>query len=424
MTLNIGYVGLSHLGFVSATSAALRGFSITGFATKLAIERVKDPFYLSAEPNLRESYERVRSKITLTADMSLIEECDIVYIAQDVQRRPDGGSDLCGIARLVKDVLEKTTADVPVVILSQVSPGFTRRLARHRPNLFYQVETLIFGDALRRATEPEQFILGTDHPNEILPPPLRTFLDGFGVPIITTSFETAELAKISINAVLSSQITMVNLLAKCCENLGANWSDIRRVLQNDYRIGRHAYLNPGLGISGPNLNRDLRTLSEIVVHDEGCSHYLSSLINLNRIRSKWSEEVFDNALASGVIPTRPKVAVVGVSYKEGTSDTFEAPAFALIEHVKRVAQVWWFDPDMPRDFMIRGTTRKEGLSELLSERDAVFVFKGTTPPLTARALEAGSSTSIILVDPLSVVVGPSNLSRKFRTFVMGAPSQG
>src|SRR5205085_1554184 len=44
---------------------------------------------------------------------------------------------------------------------------------------------------------------------------------------------------------------------------GAAWAEIVPALKLDKRIGEHAYLDPGLGISGGNLERDLRTVLTI-----------------------------------------------------------------------------------------------------------------------------------------------------------------
>ena len=39
------------------------------------------------------------------------------------------------------------------------------------------------------------------------------------------------------------------MLARASENVNANWNQIVPALKLDKRIGKHAYLKPGLGIS-------------------------------------------------------------------------------------------------------------------------------------------------------------------------------
>ena len=63
-------------------------------------------------------------------------------------------------------------------------------------------------------------------------------------PILPMGYESAELAKIAINAFLVSSVTVANTLAELCEAIGADWSEIAPALELDRRIGPHAYLRP------------------------------------------------------------------------------------------------------------------------------------------------------------------------------------
>ena len=76
-------------------------------------------------------------------------------------------------------------------------------------------------------------------------------------------YESAELAKIAVNCFLAAQISTANTLAELCERVGADWREIVPALRLDRRIGAHAYLKPGLGIAGGNLERDLATMIDI-----------------------------------------------------------------------------------------------------------------------------------------------------------------
>src|SRR5689334_16630103 len=58
---------------------------------------------------------------------------------------------------------------IPIVLVSQVPPGYTRTWAKHISHLYYQVDTIIMSCALRRATFPERIVVGCEHPGEPLP---------------------------------------------------------------------------------------------------------------------------------------------------------------------------------------------------------------------------------------------------------------
>ena len=72
-----------------------------------------------------------------------------------------------------------------LVVMSQVPPGFTRALPLPQNRLFYQVETLMFGQALERATNPERLIVGCADPHCLLPVSYRRLLETFGCRIPT-----------------------------------------------------------------------------------------------------------------------------------------------------------------------------------------------------------------------------------------------
>src|SRR6185295_6857324 len=137
-------------------------------------------------------------------------------------------------------VSARAVSGAVLVLMSQVPPGFCRTLATRldpRLRLFYQVETLVFGNAVARAIHPERFMTGCANPKEGLPDVLRNYLEAFGCPILPMRFESAELCKIAINCFLVSSVTTSNTLAEICENTGADWYEIAPALRLDKRIG-------------------------------------------------------------------------------------------------------------------------------------------------------------------------------------------
>ena len=150
-----------------------------------------------------------------------------------------------------------------VVVLSQVPPGFTRSRQRPAGALYYQVETLIFGRAIERDAQS-----GTLHHRlrRSRTAPARrdcVAIWKHGCPILPMRFESAELAKISINMCLIASVGVANMMAELCERVGADWNEIVPSLRLDRRIGKHSYINAGLGLSGGNLERDVATVCRL-----------------------------------------------------------------------------------------------------------------------------------------------------------------
>lgn len=326
----VGFAGLTHLGLVSAVAAAARGCQAIGYhaddALIAALERGELPM---VEPGLLELLGGNRDRLSFSADPAALSRCDVVYVAADVPTDDRGVSDLEPIREITATVTGAIEDDVVLVVLSQVPPGFTRRLSFDPGRLYYQAETLTVGHAVERAMHPERFIVGCADPSAPLPPRLQRFLEVFDCPILAMRYESAELAKVSINMYLVASVTVANTMAELCEKVGADWSEVGPALKLDPRIGPHAYLKPGLGIAGGNLERDLATVCTIAERTGSDAGAVRAWIADSRHRRDWVLRV----LHEKVLRERPgaRIAVLGLAYKENTASIKNSPALALIE---------------------------------------------------------------------------------------------
>ena len=101
--------------------------------------------------------------------------CDVVYVSPDVATDDAGQSDTTVLRQLLDIVAGVLGPSACMVVLSQVEPGFTRLLtAPPEDRRFYQVETLVFGNAVERALKPERYIVGCADPAKPLHPGFRT----------------------------------------------------------------------------------------------------------------------------------------------------------------------------------------------------------------------------------------------------------
>ena len=341
----IGYAGMTHLGLVSASAAAAQGFRTIAFdADSALIGRLKNGAFPVNEPGLPELIGKHKTDLVFSADAGALGECDVIYIAVDVPTDDQGHSDLAPIKAMVERVRPKLATGALLVILSQVPPGYTRALAVPGDQLYYQVETLVFGRAVERATKPERFIVGCADPRRPLPPALQAFLESFSCPILPMAYESAELAKISINFCLVASISVANTLAEVCERVGADWSDIAPALKLDKRIGQGAYLSPGLGIAGGNLERDLRTIVQIGEAKKTDVGVVKAWLANSAHRKDWTWQILqDHALKAN---PAAKIAVLGLAYKENTHSTKNSPSLALLEHLRGIS-VNVHDPVVP-----------------------------------------------------------------------------
>ena len=262
---NIGFVGLTHLGLNYLAASSEKGFNVIGIdVNQDKINKLKTFKIEYDEPNLKTTIFRNKKKILFSSNLNHLISCHIVFISQDVATDNKGRSDFNTLKKLIKKTSKFLNKKSILVILSQVQPGFTRMINFDHTRLYYQVETLIFGNALERALKPERIVIGCKNSESKINQFFLNFLNSFNCPIIKMKYESAELAKISINILLASSITATNMLAQVCEKISADWYEIIPALRLDKRIGKQAYLKPGLGISGGNIERDIYSIQKIL----------------------------------------------------------------------------------------------------------------------------------------------------------------
>lgn len=209
--MNICFVGDSHAPKILAQAAMAKGFAITNH----------------------------------------IAGADLVFVSQDTPVAHDGERNLMGIMRLVQEA--RSVTKQPIVLSSQVTPGFTRQFA---DPIYHMAETLRIKDAMERALNPEQIILGCRYPPSPLPKALAIYCEAFACPVLKMSYEEAEFSKIAINLFLAAQVDATNRLSKAAAKIGADWKTVSQTLKNDRRIGPHAYLEPGRWQDSLHLLRD------------------------------------------------------------------------------------------------------------------------------------------------------------------------
>jgi UDPglucose 6-dehydrogenase len=109
------------------------------------------------------------------------------------------------------------------------------------------------------------------------------------------------------------------MLAELCEKIGANWFEIIPALKLDKRIGPFAYLNPGLGIAGGNLERDLRTVIDFSKKHQTNASTVSSWINNSKHRKNWVWSLLNDVMQIKQNKIKPTFAILGLTYKADTS---------------------------------------------------------------------------------------------------------
>lgn len=402
--IKVGFLGMSHLGIISSITLASKNFEVIGVDLDTSlIAKLNEGNWPIQEPKLNETYKRSQNNIRFASEIDNLNECSIVYISQDVATDDLGQSDLLGVENLIQLASKNLQEKTRLVILCQVPPGFTRKMKKYHKNISYQVETLVFGEAIDRALNPERIILGLENKEIPIDSDYKSILEDFNCPIICLNFESAEFTKIAINAYLAASIITTNALNNLANFVGGEWSSIKKSLQLDKRIGEFAYLKPGLGISGGNIERDLKTLDkisqEILPIEDNLFHTLLKLSNKQKM---WILEAIHDQIILN--KSNVKIGILGIAYKENTASTKNSPAL-LVASEFQSSIVGYYDPMaiFPEDYSEINVFKTS--VECIQESNIVVI---ATPwpefaNLNFTEILKNKSTDVTFIDPYGVI---------------------
>lgn len=421
MNLKIGFIGMSHLGLNSAAAAAEMKFNVFCYDNNInLIKNLDNGICNVKEPNLESILKKKKNKINFTSNIKNILACDIIYISGDIPTNDKGVSQLQEIRLILNTLSKLITNNTILIILSQIPPGFTRsikNLFKKQVKIYYQVETLIFGSAIQRAMFPERIIIGSEFPKEPIDKKFNHFLNAFNCPIINMKYESAEFAKISINCFLVSSVSTANTLSEICEHIGADWNEIIPALKLDKRIGQYAYLKPGLGISGGNLERDLATVVKLSKIKKSNIKVINGFLNNSDYKKNWVinkfYEIFEDKTFS------PVIAVWGLAYKENTNSIKNSPAIHTINHLKKY-QIICYDPKVKIKFEEKNITVVNDPLAAINKADVLLIL---TPWEDFKIINVQKIIKLMkgntIIDPLGVLDEDHCLRQKVHYLRMG-----
>ena len=349
MKNTIGVIGLWHLGCVLCASWSKLGNKVIGF--DYDTNRVNDlnnavpPLY---EPDLSETIHSglERGILGFSDKMSSLGTCDFIFLSYDTPVHDDDSSDTEILERAVDDVRNIMKDDSVLVVSSQSPAGLCAilrlKLKEVNPSLdlAYSPENLRLGEAIQCYLNPGRIILGTVSP--VTEKKCRVLFSQINADILGMNLESAEMVKHGINSFLAMSIVFSNHLSDVCESVGACIDDVVSGLKTDPRIGKRAYLSPGIGFSGGTLGRDLQVLNEKNIEAQGYAKIFGIIHNLNNERKNSVIKRINKIL--GTIEGK-SVGILGLTYKPGTSTLRRSVPLEITNLlIEKKANVKVYDP--------------------------------------------------------------------------------
>jgi UDPglucose 6-dehydrogenase len=357
MTRQISIVGLGKLGASMAAAIASRGHDVWGVdINHRAVDALNAGKAPAQETGLQQLIDANRPRLHATMSHEVaIRESELTFVIVPTPSDERGAFSLqyAGYAfREIGRAIKTKDAAHTVVLTSTVLPGATRYgllpiLEQHagRPagsalRLCYSPEFIALGSVIRDFLNPDFLLIGEldrasgDHLE-------ACYRDIIGAaPVRRMTLENAELAKIAVNAFVTTKITFANMLADLCARMPDGDVDVvSDALGLDSRIGRK-YLTGGLGFGGPCFPRDNAALAFIASQLNGCPDLPMTVDRLNR-------SVADRVLQqlAPKLTRHLTVAVLGLAYKPLSHVIEESQAMLLVKaFLDRGVRVVAYDP--------------------------------------------------------------------------------
>jgi UDPglucose 6-dehydrogenase len=190
-------------------------------------------------------------------------------------------------------------------------------------------------------------------------------------------------------------------------------------LKLDRRIGPRAYLDPGLGIAGGNLERDLRTVRTLAEAKGTDAGIIDAWLANSRRRKEWCWD----RLEQNVLRQHPdaRIALLGLAYKADTDSTKNSPSLALLAHLKGM-DVRVHDPVVPSS-VAAAVKRFADSITCVAGADVLVIM---TPWAEYRELSIDALRRTmrgrVLIDPYRVLDGRAAAAAGFAYHALGMPA--
>jgi UDPglucose 6-dehydrogenase len=283
--MQIGIYGSGYLGTVIAACMADFGVPVTCYDRDEAqITRIAEldiPFH---EANLKEMVRRnIRAgRLIFSTDLeSFARRAGVIFLAEDSSAY---------IEEVAQQIARSAAAGTLLVIATPAPVGTAARIDQRLHDSGSDITVvshpvfLTDGCAVEDFNWPDRIVLGTTSNAAVLTlKQLYRPLVMRGVPVIVTTFNTAELVREASTAFVATKISFINELAGLCEQIQADAVDLALALGLDKKIAPRC-LQPGAGHGGAFVEADLEALGRLAGSNGVNLKILAAAREVNRMQ--------------------------------------------------------------------------------------------------------------------------------------------
>ncbi len=352
--MKIGIIGTGYVGLPTGVGLAELGYDVTCIDREQSkIDSLLAGKMTLFEEGLEELFlknvESGRLKFT-TSMKEGVEAADIVIIAVGTPPHPvTKEADMKYIHAAATELADYLQGYTVIAAKSTVPVGtgddIETLIVKKNPTAKFDVvslpEFLREGYAVYDFFNPDRIVVGSnsEKATNVIKELYKPFKEKSEILIV--SRRSSETIKYASNAFLAIKIHYINEMANFCEKAGADIAEVSSGMGLDKRIGNR-FLNPGPGYGGSCFPKDTQAMAYMARQNDVEMTLIDAAINGNDRRKI---EMAERIMLAVKDIEEPKIAILGLAFKDGTDDCRESPAMEIVEYLlERKASITAYDP--------------------------------------------------------------------------------
>ncbi|RTJ05746.1 UDP-glucose dehydrogenase family protein [Campylobacter jejuni] len=385
--MKIGIIGTGYVGLPTGVGLAELGNDVICIdREKSKIDALNDGILTIYEDNLEELFHKnvKEGRLKFTTSMQEgIKDADLVIIAVGTPPHPvTKEADMKYIHAAATELADYLTGYTIIATKSTVPVGtgddIESLISKKNPNAEFDVlslpEFLREGFAVYDFFNPDRIIVGTNSQRakaviEKLYEPFKGKSE-----LLFVNRRSSETIKYASNAFLAIKIHYINEMANFCEKAGADILEVARGMGLDTRIGNR-FLNPGPGYGGSCFPKDTLAMAFMGKQNDIDLTLINAAIKGNEERKNHMSERILNSIKD---IKNPKIAVLGLAFKDGTDDCRESPAVDIIfKLLEQKVKICAYDPkamDLAKQILEDKIDYANSMYEAIKDADAIAIL--------------------------------------------------
>ena len=352
--MKVGIIGTGYVGLPTGVGLAELGNQVTCIDREpKKIEALQAGKITLYEDGLEDLFHKnvKEGRLHFTTSMKEgVEDADLVIIAVGTPPHPvTKEADMKYIHAAATELAEHLTGYTVIATKSTVPVGTGDDIEAliSKRNLFANFDVISLPEFLREGFavhdffHPDRIVVGanTEKACNVIKELYKPFEGKTNMLFVKR--RSSETIKYASNAFLAIKIHYINEMANFCEKTGADIIEVAQGMGLDTRIGNR-FLNPGPGYGGSCFPKDTMAMAYMARQNDVEMTLIKAAIEGNAKRKK---EMAERILTAVKGTEDPKIAVLGLAFKDGTDDCRESPAMEIIaELLENNASVTAYDP--------------------------------------------------------------------------------